>query len=342
MKHTFTMLTTLALLSVSASTAAGRDDLLIVTSSNAAENRLLVYDASGTFLEAVSTLGQGGASANAGGVAANEHGVAVVNFGSDTVSVFSRETGGFALRQVVPTTSQPVSVAFGKDHLYVLGTTAVESHRIVDGAVEAAADGIVSLLLADGSAAQVGVAGDQLIVSEKGGAIQFVPLRAGAAHGTAVAVTLPADTRDTPFGLVTRGSNAYVTIAGSDSIALVKNGQFEASASTGTPGGAGQHSPCWIAVAGPYLFSTNSPSRSISRLLAFGDNVVLDSPVAAQTGGIPIDVAARDRVLAVIERTDAGLSQLTQYRIDEDGNLTQTATTPIPVAASGVAIVGAN
>ena len=50
---------------------------------------------------------------------------------------------------------------------------------------------------------------------------------------------------------MTRGGNAYVTIAHSDVVALVKNGQLIALASTGTPGGPGEHSPCWSAVAGP-------------------------------------------------------------------------------------------
>ena len=319
---------------------ADRERTVIVTSSNTADNHLRVYDTAGTLIQEVPTLGQGGASQNAGGIATNNGTVAVVNFGSLTVSLFSRHETGFELRQTIPTTSQPVSVAFGKTHLYVLGTTTVESHRIGPDGVEAPADGTAGLLIADGSAAQVGVAGDELIVTEKSGAIARVQLREGAVFGTPVAVALSEGQSNTPFGLTTRGSNAYVTFAGSDTVGVVKDGRQTAFAATGIPGGAGQHAPCWIAVVGPYLFTTNSPSHSVSRLIAGGGNILLDDPVAAHTTGAPIDVAAAGDLLALVE-TGGGASLLTQFRVDENGNLTRTVSTPIPSIANGVAIVPA-
>ena len=108
---------------------------------------------------------------------------------------------------------------------------------------------------------------------------------------------------------------------------------------TGIPGGDGQHAPCWITVVGPYLFTTNSPSRSISRLIAGGANILLDEPLAAQTNGAPIDVAAEGELLALVESDGAGASHLTQFHIDEDGNLTRVASTPIASRANGIAIV---
>lgn len=319
---------------------ADGDRTVIVTSSNTADNHLRVYDTAGTLIQEVPTLGQGGASGNAGGIATNNGTVAVANFGSLTVSLFSRNQGSFELRQTIPTVSQPVSVAFGPTHLYVLGTTTVESHRIGPDGVAAPADGTAGLLIADGSAAQVGVAGDELIVTEKGGAIERVQLRDGAVFGTPVAVALSDGQSTTPFGLTTRGSNAYVTFAGSDTVGVVKNGRQTAFAATGIPGGAGQHAPCWIAVVGPYLFTTNSPSRSVSRLIAGGANILLDDPVAARTTGAPIDVAAEGDLLALVE-TGGGTSLLTQFRIDEDGTLTRIVSTPIASVANGIAIVPA-
>jgi DNA-binding beta-propeller fold protein YncE len=254
------------------------------------------------------------------------------------VSLFTRGEGGFELRQTIPTSSQPVSVAFGKTHLYVLGTTTVESHRIGPDGVEASADGTAGLLIADGSAAQVAVAGDELILTEKSGAIERVQLREGAVFGTPVAVALSEEQSNTPFGLTTRGSNAYVTFAGSDTVGVVKNDRQTAFAATGIPGGSGQHAPCWIAVVGPYLFTTNSPSHSVSRLIAGGANILLDDPVAAQTTGAPIDVAAEGDLLALVE-TGGGASLLAQFHIDEDGNLTRTVSTPIASVANGIAIV---
>jgi hypothetical protein len=332
--------TAAALLTAGVLAAAEPQGAVIVTSSNTADNRLLVYDTAGTLVQEVPTFGQGGASGNAGGIATSNGTVAVANFGSQTVSLFSRGEAGFELRQTIPANSQPVSVAFGKTHLYVLGTTTVESHRLGPDGVEAPADGTAGLLIADGSAAQVGVAGDELIVTEKSGAIERVQLREGAVFGTPVAVALSDGQSNTPFGLTTRGSNAYVTFAGSDTVGVVKNDRQTAFAATGIPGGTGQHAPCWIAVVGPYLFTTNSPSHSVSRLIAGGANILLDDPVAAQTTGAPIDVAAEGDLLALVE-TGGGASLLTQFRIDEDGNLTRTVSTPIASVANGIAIVPA-
>ena len=335
-----TVLMTVTLLTVaSAAGAADRDGSVVVTSSNAPNNQLLVFDTAGGLIQAVPTFGQGGASGNAGGIATNNGMVAVVNFGSQNVSLFSRREGSFEFRQLVPVSSPPVSVAFGKQHLYVLGTTTVESHRIGSHGIDVGTDGIVGLLLADGSAAQVGVAGDELIITEKTGVIERVQLRAGAVFGVPASVPLPQGASDAPFGLVTRGSNAYVTIANSDLVGVVKDGRPTAFAATGIPGGAGQHAPCWIALVGPFLFTTNSPSHSVSRLIAGGANILLDAPVAAQTSGAPIDIAAEGNLLAIVESDAGGVSHLTQFRIDEDGNLLRVVSIPIASAANGIAIV---
>jgi hypothetical protein len=332
--------TTAAVLIAANVAFAGDRRPVIVTASNDADNRLLVFDTAGVLLESLPTLGQGGASANAGGIATSNGLIAVVNFGSQTVSLFARAEAGFELRQRVGAGSSPVSVAFGTDHLYVLGTTTVESHRIGQGGVEDAPDGVAALLASDGSAAQVGVVGDQLLLTEKSvRSVESVRLRAGAVVGTVTAVALPTGANDTPFGFATRGSNAYVTIAGSDAVAVLKDATVTEIAQTGTPGGQGQHSPCWAALAGLYLFTTNSPSHSISRLIVGGRHIALDAPVAAQTGGAPIDIASDGTLLAVVESNGSGMSHLTQFRIDQDGNLTPTTSTPIASAANGVAIV---
>jgi hypothetical protein len=317
----------------------------VVTSSNAPNNNeLLVYDTTGALVQRASTLGQGGVSGNAGGIATQKGQIAVVNFLSQSVSIFDRGDNGFEVSQIVPTVSQPVSVAFGKNHLYVLGTTTVESHRIHSSAVEAAPDGSAVLVRADGTAAQVGVVGDQVIISEKSGVIEVVDLRAGAIAGQAVSVPLPAASQDTPFGLVTRGSNGYVTIAHSDEISLIKNGRLVSLAAIGSgfPSGPGQQAPCWITLEGPYLFTANSPSHSISRLVAIGRHLTVDAPVAAHTNGTPTDIVADDSLLAVVESNGGGQSHLTQFRVDEDGKLVQTASSAIGNAINGVAIVSEN
>ena len=317
---------------------AAAESRLVLTASNGTANQLLVYDASGALVQSVPTQGQGGVSGNAGGIAVHDRSVAVINFGSQSVSTFERRGSGFEFRQVIGTLSAPVSVAFGNNHLYVLGTSTIESHRIEGSAVDANADGVAALIVGDGSAAQVGVVGDELVISEKTGVVETVSLESGAVSGSPSALTLPADALAAPFGLVTRGSSAYVTVAKSDEVILLRNGQLVATAATGIPNGDGQHSPCWIAVVGPYLFSANSPSHSISRLVATGRTLNLDAEVAASVPGAPIDIASDGTTLAVIVAT-GGNAQVVQFRVDEDGNLIQTASTAIASAANGAAVV---
>ncbi|HET7217081.1 MAG TPA: hypothetical protein VFJ02_03500, partial [Vicinamibacterales bacterium] len=135
-----------------------------------------------------------------------------------------------------------------------------------------------------------------------------------------------------------------VTIAHSDQIGVVKNGQLLSLTATGSdfPDGPGQQAPCWIALTGPYLFTSNSPSHTLSRLVAGGQSILLDVPVAAHTGGAPIDITADGDLLAVVESNGGGVSHLTQFSIDASGNLTQTVSTAIASAANGIAIVSAN
>ena len=192
----------------------------------------------------------------------------------------------------------------------------------------------------DGSAAQVGVVGDQLVISEKSGVIEVVNLHSGAVAGAAEPVEIPADS-DTPFGLVTRGEKGYVTIAHSDQISLIEDGRLVALTAIGSSfrSGPGQQAPCWITLIGPYLFTSNSPSHTISRLVATGAGILLDEPVAARTGGAPIDIAAAQRLLAVVESNGHGQSHLTQFSVGDDGTLVQIASTAISSAVNGVAIL---
>ena len=53
-----------------------------------------------------------------------------------------------------------------------------------------------------------------------------------------------------------------------------------------------QRSPCWLALVGPFLFSTNSPSMSISRYAVYGQKIVQRAEVAATLNGSPTDIAS--------------------------------------------------
>ncbi|HEY2017047.1 MAG TPA: hypothetical protein VGH38_26260 [Bryobacteraceae bacterium] len=315
--------------------AAHDQTAMVVTASNATNNQLLVYSTSGNLLQMVNTQGKGGASGNAGGVEANGSQVAVVNFGSQNVSIFERHNNGFQMMELVPAASSPLSVAYGNGHLYILGTTKVESHRLNGQNVSSNPDGVVNLLLADGSAAQVGVVQNQLIISEKTNVIETVNLLPdGSVSGVATLVqNIPANV-NAPFGLITRGDDAYVTIAHADEISLVRHG----TVLTVTPS-VTQHAPCWLTLVGPFLYSSNSPSMTISRYAVYGQKIVQDLAVAAQLSGSPSDIASGGGLVAVIDASGS-VTHLSIFSMDEDGNLTlQQPAAVINAVANGVAIV---
>jgi len=308
--------------------------IVVVTTSNTAANQLLVYDTSANLVQSVPTGGQGGVGGNSGGIASWKNELAVVNFGSQSVSIFQRSGDGFRMVHTIATASSPVSVAFGNNHLYILGTTEVESHRMYGSVVSLGADGVATLVKADGSAAQVGVVQDQLIVTEKSNAIESVTLNGeGEITGLATLVANIPSNVNAPFGLVTRGNDAYVTIAHANEISLVRNADILTITGSGT-----QNAPCWLALDGPFLFSSNTASLSISRFAVYGQKIVQDAAVAAKLNGGPIDIAQLAGVLAVID-SPGTVSHLSTFTVDEDGNLTLKASTTINSAANGVAIV---
>ena len=245
------------LLGATATLQAQTPKPLVVTATNAAANQLLVYSANGALLQTLSTEGKGGASGNAGGIEAKNGMVAAVNFGSQSVSIFEREGDGLQLAQVVSTVTSPLSVAFGEDHLYILGTTTIESHAIYGHEVSNSADGVATLLKADGSAAQVGVLPGQLIISEKSNVIETVELSDGAVTGTPILVSNIPSNVNAPFGLVTRGDKAYVTIAHANEISLVRHDEVLTVTGSGT-----QSAPCWVTLVGPFLFSATRRARA--------------------------------------------------------------------------------
>jgi hypothetical protein len=306
----------------------------IVTASNAANNHLLVYDSADKLTQSIATGGKGGASGNAGGIAISRNLLAVVNFGSQSVSIFERSDDGFCLKHLISTASNPVSVVFGHDHLYILGTTTVESHQVFDHWVSGSADGQTALVKADGSAAQVGVVDNQLILTEKSNAIESVPLGGDYSinGGAKLVANIPSNV-NAPFGLVTRGNDAYVTIAHANEISLVRDDAVLTVTGSGT-----QHAPCWVALDGPFMFSSNSPGMTVSRYVVYGKHIIQDAAVAATFNGDPTDIAHRKEFVAVVDGSGT-ISHLSIFHVDEDGNLTLKGVSTINSAANGVVII---
>ena len=308
---------------------------LVVTMTNDADaNQIKVYDAqSHVLLQTLSTHGRGGVGGNARGIKQNDGSlVAVVNNGSNSVALFRRDGDALKFDRTVSTTSAPVSVDFGNEHLYVAGATTVDSFVVHQSSVDSL-DGTTDLALADGGAppagstAQVGVIDErQLLVTLKTdpdpGTVDVIALDRGRVTGSAPkAVSAPAGTL-TPFGFATYpDGTALITLAHSNQDALFRDGSFASVIA------AGQAASCWMTRTGKYVFVANTGSRSISRLVGTGNNVFVDSLIAAPIPtGAPADIDADSGVLGVIDHA-AGQSHLSVFTYNRFGELASTGTT---------------
>jgi DNA-binding beta-propeller fold protein YncE len=344
---------TVACLAVAAATsgihASGHGRTLVVTMTNDQNsNQIKVYDAeSHALLQTLSTHGKGGVGGNARGIKQYDGRlVAVVNNGSGNVALFRRDGDVLKFDKVIQTTSAPVSVDFGNDHLYVAGATTADSFVLDESSVEGL-DGTTELALAGGgipqagSTAQVGVLDDaQLLVTLKTdpdpGTVDIISLHRGRVTGSAPTAVSAPDGTLAPFGFATYADGtALITLAHSNQDGLFRNGSFTSVVA------AGQAASCWMTRAGKYVFVANTGSRSISRLVGTGNNIFIDNPMAAQIPtGAPADIDADSGVLSVIDH-GAGQSHLSVFTYNRFGELAAAGST-IAVGvpdANGVAIL---
>jgi hypothetical protein len=344
---------TVAFLAVAAASAgvhaSSHERTLVVTMTNDRDaNQINVYDAdSHALLQTLSTHGRGGAGGNARGIKQYEGRlVAVVNTGSGDVALFRRNGDLLKFDRTIQATSAPVSVDFGNDHLYVAGATTVDSFVLHENAVEGL-DGTTELTLAgggqppSGSTAQVGVVSDRhLLVTLKTdpdpGTVDIIPLDRGSVAGSSPTAVSAPDGTLTPFGFTTYpDGTALITLAHSNQDGLFRDGAFTSVVA------AGQAASCWMTRAGKYVFVANTGSRSISRLVGTGDNIFVDSQVAAQTPtGAPADIDANGGVLGVIDHGtgQSHLSLFTYNRFGELARAGEVINIGVP-DANGVAVL---
>jgi hypothetical protein len=127
-----------------------------------------------------------------------------------------------------------------------------------------------------------------------------------------------------------------VTIAHANEISLVRHDTVLTTTGSGT-----QSAPCWVTLVGPFLFSANSPSKSVSRYVVFGDKIVQDAAVVASFNGNPTDIASGDGLVAVIDGNGT-VSHLSIFKADSEGNLKLKIANTMAAGANGVAVVGGN
>ena len=127
-----------------------------------------------------------------------------------------------------------------------------------------------------------------------------------------------------------------MTLAHSSQAGLFRDGVFTAVIAVG------QTADCWMTRGGKYVFTANTGSGTISRLIGSGSHVFVDNPVAASiaTGGAPADLDAQTGVLGVIDH-GAGQSHVSLFTYNEFGELAASGS-PITLGvpnANGVAIL---
>jgi len=325
-------------------------DPLFLTATNGTEiaNFLAVVNTRTQETDYVPTGGAGGvpSGSNAGGVAVQGQLVAVVNFGSSNVTIFVRQGNAIEPMQMIQTASKPVSVAFGHDHLVVLGLTTAQSFPVYGNTV-GASDGMVQLQIGDGSAGQIVTYSGGAVYTEKSGGISEVQLSTdgmAGLSGPTISVALPpAPNNSTPFGMVARDAYVYVTIAHSDLEALVVKGEIVSIAAGPTPykdqSGNLLHAPCWNALSGQFLYSSDSPGKQLLRYLVSDNSVFLDKVAVANLGGGPTDLDIKGSLLGVIDGGDGVNSNVSLFDIDSEGELTLRFAVKIPSPINGAAII---
>jgi len=320
---------------------------LFLTATNGTANFLAVVNTRTKQTDFIPTGGAGGASGNAGGVAVQGQMAAVINFGSSNVTVFVRQGNTMGGAQIIKTAAQPVSVAFGHNHLVVLELTMAESFPVYGNSVASTSDGAVQLLRSDKTAGQIVSYDGGAVYTMTSGLIATMSLDTNGMpglSGTSVPVMLPAaPNNDTPLGMIARGANVYATIAHSDLEVLVQKGQITSMAVGPTPfkdaSGNLTHAPCWNALSGQFLFSADSPGKQLLRYLVSDNNIFFDKNGVATLGGSPTDLDIQNNLLGVIDGGDGVTSNVSLFDIDAEGELTLRFAVKIASKINGAAII---
>ena len=121
----------------------------------------------------------------------------------------------------------------------------------------------------------------------------------------------------TPFGFsVYPDGTAVMTLAHSSQDGLFRNGAFIVG-----HGRRPERALLDDDRPGKYVFTANTASGTISRVIGTGTHVFVDSPVAATitTGGAPSDIDAEEGVLGVIDHA-AGQSHLSLFTYNSSVN----------------------
>jgi 6-phosphogluconolactonase len=322
------------------------------TNATAGNSLLMFYRRPDGSLQAGGSFATGGTGTGAGlgsghSVIASSNGRAVlaVNAGSNTVSAFREGNGG--LRQLGPAASSggttPTSVTISGRVVYVMnaGSGTISGFYLDGRAGLIPIPGSTLPLAAAGTATdsqiQFDTTGHVLIVDERGNNLiqTFVVGRDGVARPKQTITS----TAGGPFGFdvdqaghVLFSDAALGTSSGASSYDVSSNGTLSEN---GAPVSSGQAAACWLAAVGPFAYTDNAGSGSISTF-AVGANgqLGLTATTAISPTAHPLDMAgAQGRFLYVLAN---GLNEVIGYRAAPDGSLTQVNSVPVPAGVDGL------
>ena len=187
------------------------------------------------------------------------------------------------------------------------------------------------------------VLGGGIYVSEKMGSKLMHQLIGGKPSPAASSMERLSDRELEIFGLIGQGANIYLTIAHSDLETLVVNGHIVSTAAGPTPymdqSGNITHAPCWNALFGQFLYSSDSPGKQLLRYLVSDTSVFFDKPAAATLTGPPPDLTVDGSLLGVIDGGDGHASNASLFDIDSEGELTLRFAVKIASPINGAAII---
>ncbi|HTW56482.1 MAG TPA: hypothetical protein VMG36_08605 [Thermoplasmata archaeon] len=278
----------------------------------------------------------------------------VVNAGDNTVSEFAVNAGNFrapllSLVDVVGSGGvQPVSVTVHGPLVYVLNAGNATSAGNIAGfylgpwGQLAPIAGSVQPLSTSAPTGPAEIAfnpsGTVLVVTEKDTSLlDAYPV---GFWGVAQPPVVTPSNGSTPYGFAFAANGALVVSdAGPgalSSYSVARNGQL-AVVSGSVPDF--QAAPCWVAISGEYVFTTDAHSNTISSYqLSWDGALSLIASDAASTGAADTDMAIAGSHAQYLLIYDAGAGEIQEFVIGHDASLTlSNSVGALPATAEGLA-----
>ena len=344
--------------SAAAAPNLGRGAVFVMT-NDPADNSILVFRRlpNGRLMAtgSVSTGGRGNgtmpdALVSQGSLVRSGNFLFAVNAGSNEISVLSIGKKALTLVDTVPSGGEvPTSLAVHDDLLYVVNTGSgeISGFRIGSGGQLTSLAGSARAISGGPSTPMEGASqvsftpnGRFLVVTVKMPSVIDV-FRVGDDGLTEDPVTTPSEGGG-PFGFeFNRRSHLVV----SETNGGPPNEGSASSYEIGDDGtlttisgmvGSRQIATCWVVIAGPFAYMTNTASGTISLYGVDGDGrLTLQRAAAATTGGNPIDMALSDGDEFLYTIVD-GTGRITIHRIEDDGSLTSIRGVRVPPFSLGI------